>query len=295
MKISAADQIRYYLKLSKLKIMIPVSLTGFTGYFVFEPHLSLKLLLVTAGIFSLAVAASVLNQLQEASLDGKMNRTRNRPIPAQNIKINAVLFFLLFTFLAGIILIYLGGNLRAVIIGLTTLFWYNVIYTYSKRLSRFAVVVGAVTGALPPVIGWVAAGGRINDLPVILLGFLMFMGQVPHFWLLILKYGEEYEDAGLPSLIEVLAPAQIGRLVFLWVVFTVVSALFLCFFKIIQTGIVIIMLLVFSLFLIWKFTGLLRIREIIPDSKKYLMFLNLYILLVLLLLISDRIIQQNSF
>jgi protoheme IX farnesyltransferase len=174
MKISAADQIRYYLKLSKLKIMIPVSLTGFTGYFVFEPHLSLKLLLVTAGIFSLAVAASVLNQLQEASLDGKMNRTRNRPIPAQNIKINAVLFFLLFTFLAGIILIYLGGNLRAVIIGLTTLFWYNVIYTYSKRLSRFAVVVGAVTGALPPVIGWVAAGGRINDLPVILLGFLMF-------------------------------------------------------------------------------------------------------------------------
>ena len=91
MKISSPDQIKYYLELSKLKIMIPVTLTGFTGYFIFDPHLSLNIILVSTGILFLAIAASILNQVQEATLDSKMNRTRNRPIPAQNIRISAFL------------------------------------------------------------------------------------------------------------------------------------------------------------------------------------------------------------
>ena len=295
MKISSPDQIKYYLELSKLKIMIPVTLTGFTGYFIFDPHLSLNIILVSTGILFLAIAASILNQVQEATLDSKMNRTRNRPIPAQNIRISAVMLFFLFAFLAGIILIYYAGNLNAAIIGLVTLIWYNGIYTYSKRITRFAVVVGAVTGALPPVIGWVAAGGKILDQQIVLLGFLLFMGQIPHFWLLIMKYGEEYKDAGMPSLIAVLEPAQIGRLIFSWVAFAVISALFLWFFKVIQTVIIIIVMLIASLILIWQFIDLLKIQETNVDSKKYLLLLNSYFLLILLLLISDRIIQRIHF
>ena len=65
------------------------------------------------------------------------------------------------------------------------------------------MVPGAVTGALPPLIGWVAAGGGIWDKPIIFLEFLFFTGQIPHFWLLILKYGEEYRKAGIPSLTDI--------------------------------------------------------------------------------------------
>ena len=67
------------------------------------------------------------------------------------------------------------------------------------------MVPGAVTGALPPLIGWVAAGGGVWDKSIIFLEFLFFTGQIPHFWLLILKYGEEYKKAGFPSLTNILS------------------------------------------------------------------------------------------
>ena len=112
MKNNSGNILKYYLELSKLKIMIPVSLTGFTGYFIFDPHITLNLIIVTIGILLMAVSASVLNQLQEAGLDLKMNRTHKRPIPARNItKSGAILFFLANLF-AGTALIYsLQANL----------------------------------------------------------------------------------------------------------------------------------------------------------------------------------------
>ena len=182
----------------------------------------------------MAISASVLNQIQEAGLDIKMNRTHNRPIPAKKIKLARGNIVLPGNLIAGTAFIYSAGDLRAAIIGLITLFWYNGIYTYSKRFSAFAVVPGAVTGALPPLIGWVAAGGGIWDKPIIFLEFLFFIGQIPHFWLLILKYGEEYKNAGIPSLTDILSRAQINRLTFTWVVSSVIAALFLCFFEIIK-------------------------------------------------------------
>ena len=87
MKNNPGKRLKYYLELAKLKIMLPVSLTGFTGYFIFDPRLSGKILLISLGILLMAVAASVLNQLQEAGTDRMMNRTRNRPIPSQKITV----------------------------------------------------------------------------------------------------------------------------------------------------------------------------------------------------------------
>jgi protoheme IX farnesyltransferase len=183
---------KYYLELGKLKIMIPVSLTGFTGYFIFNPHITPKTLIVTSGILLLAISASVLNQIQEAGLDSKMERTRNRPIPARNITLRQALMFFFISLVAGSAIIYIAGNFTAAVIGLITIFWYNGVYTYLKRITAFAVFPGAITGALPPLIGWVAAGGNVWDKSIIFVEFLFFIGQVPHFWILVLKYGEEY-------------------------------------------------------------------------------------------------------
>ena len=270
--------------------MLPVSLTGFTGYFIFNPHFSIKIILISFGILLMAVSASALNQIQEAGLDSKMNRTHDRPIPARRIKLKHAIIFFLCNLFSGIVFIYSGGNLLAALIGLFTVLWYNGIYTYLKRITAFAVVPGALTGALPPLIGWVAAGGGIVDKPIIFLEFLFFTGQIPHFWLMILKYGEEYNKAGIPSLTDIFKRDQINRLTFTWVVTSVIAAIFLCYFEIIRTGAIIVILLVASAFLIWKFSGLIKTGADKITYKKYYILLNLYFFLILLLLISDRII-----
>ena len=233
--------------------MLPVAFTGFTGYFIFKPEINASILLVSLGILLQAIASSVLNQLQEIDLDRKMNRTHNRPLPTGKIGISAAVIFLLITIISGTALIYFFGNLTAALVGLFTIFWYNIIYTYSKRITAFAVVPGSLTGALPPFIGWTAAGGFLFDKPIVLLGFLLFIGQVPHFWLLILKYGEEYGNAGIPSLTRVLSRPQINRLSFTWVVTSAISALFLSYFEVIHSKIIISLLLFSSFYLIWSF------------------------------------------
>jgi protoheme IX farnesyltransferase len=285
------NKLKDYIELAKIKIMIPVALTGFTGYFIFDPHLSLRIFITSCGILLMAISASVLNQIQEVETDSKMNRTRNRPLPGNRVSVQGATIFILINLLAGIIFIYYAGNLKAVIIGLITIIWYNGIYTYAKRITAFAIVPGAITGALPPLIGWVAAGGGLWDKPVLFVEFLIFTGQIPHFWLLILKYGEEYKQAGIPSLIDIFSPKQIKRLTFTWVVSSVFAALFLCYFEIIRSDIVILILLIASIYIIWQFSTLLKIRANSNNYKRYSMFLDLYFLLILLLLISDMIIR----
>jgi protoheme IX farnesyltransferase len=277
-------------ELGKIKIMVPVSLTGFTGYFIFDSHITVRLLIVTTGIFLLAVSASVLNQIQEAGLDAKMERTKNRPIPTGKVSLHQAWILFHLCLFAGIFIIYYFGNHTAAAIGFLTILWYNGVYTYLKKLTAFAVFPGALIGALPPLIGWVAAGGSPWDKSIIFLEFLFFVGQIPHFWLLLMKYGGEYEKAGLPTLTSILSRSQINRLTFTWVVTTVIAAIFLYHFGIIQKGFIMAVLLLASSVMIWQFSGLLKKSPVNTNSGKYSLLLNSYFLLVMLLLISDRLI-----
>jgi len=270
--------------------MLPVAFTGFTGYFIYRPVIDFPALMVVFGILLQAVASSVLNQLQEIDLDRKMNRTHNRPLPTGKISIHAAVIFFLLNLIAGTALIYFYGNLTATLVGLFTIFWYNIVYTYSKRITAFAVVPGSLTGALPPFIGWTAAGGALLDRPIVFVGFLLFIGQVPHFWLLILKYGEEYGKAGIPSLTNVLTRPQINRLSFTWVVTSAISALFLSYFEVIQSKIIIILLIASSFYLIWSFRRMITGPEDKIPFRKNFILLNSYFLLILIFLLVDRIL-----
>lgn len=290
MNNSHLNRLRDYLELTKIKIMLPVCLTGFTGYFAYDPHLSFRLVFTTFGVLLMAIAASILNQIQEVELDVKMNRTHLRPLPAGRIRLDQAIIFFFINLLTGTFIVYEAGNLNAVLIGLITILWYNGVYTYCKRITAFAVVPGAITGALPPFIGWVAAGGGLLDKPVIFIGFLIFIGQVPHFWLLILKYGEEYKKAGIPNLADIFSKLQINRLTFSWVVSSVFAALFLCYFEVIQNKLIIGILIAASVIIIWQFFALIKIKRETKNSRKYSVLLDSYFLLVLLMIIADRII-----
>jgi heme o synthase len=290
MKSNQGEKLRYYLRLSKLRIMIPVSLTGFTGYFIYKPQISVNIILVTTGILLLAISASVLNQIQEVDIDTRMNRTHNRPLPSGEISIRHAMMFFFCNLVAGSVILYSTGSLKALIIGLLTIIWYNGIYTYTKRITAFAVVPGAFTGVLPPLIGWVAAGGGIFDRPIIFLEFLLFTGQVPHFWLLVLQYGDEYSGAGIPNLTDILTRLQIIRLTFTWVVTSVIAALFLCSFEIISNLSISVILLIASVLILWKFSALIRLHEKKNNYRQYFILLDAYFLFLLILLISDKII-----
>jgi protoheme IX farnesyltransferase len=284
--------VKYYFHLSKLKIMIPVSLTGFTGYFILQPYISAHILFVSLGILLFGIAASVLNQVQEADIDSRMKRTHDRPIPSGSIsKRNAILFFLS-TLLSGSLLILVFGNIKALSVSFFTVFWYNFVYTYSKRVTPFAVFPGAITGALPPLIGWLAAGGGFFDRTIVMVEFLFFVGQMPHFWIIVLKYGEEYEKAGLPCLTRIMKPKQISRLIFIWIALSGIAAVFLYLFGIIHTEFIAVLVLVSTILLIVMSAGLLRSGKWKTKLNMYNLQLNVYFLLIIVFIVSDRLISE---
>ena len=103
------------------------------------------------------------------------------------------------------------------ILGLLNVLFYNLVYTRLKRSSYLAILPGAIVGALPPIMGWTAAGGNLSDRTIIFMAFLIFLWQIPHFWLLLLKYGKEYEAAGYPSIMRFADEMQVKRMIFVWI------------------------------------------------------------------------------
>ncbi|MGC9341309.1 MAG: protoheme IX farnesyltransferase [Bacteroidales bacterium] len=278
-------------RLGKISVILPVSFTAFTGYFLFNPEINLSIFLVSIGVFLQGTAASGLNQVQESLLDSKMERTKSRPIPTGSVNRNQALLFVLISFLAGSFLVYLSGNLMAVLLGVFTLIWYNGIYTPLKKITAFAVIPGSLTGAIPPVIGWTAAGGSFTDPEAILLAFLFFMGQVPHFWLLILKFGDQYRSAGLPNLTDVFSTRQINNLSFIWISASLSGALLLGLFGILQHPVSKIILILITLSGIFMFSGLINNTENMK-RKKYFILLNSFYLFLMIILVIDKIIME---
>ena len=143
-----------------------------------------------------AAAASVFNQLMEIDIDARMARTADRPLPAKKIK-PAVAFIIGWIFAAcGIVHLGVKVDPRASAFAATTLFIYMFIYTPMKRRSGFNTIIGAISGALPPLIGWTAAGGEILKVEPWFLFGLLFLWQLPHFVAINWMYRKEYEDAG---------------------------------------------------------------------------------------------------
>mgnify|MGYP001818292447 FL=1 len=215
-----------WLELLKLRITIASTVTTVVGYAMARGTLDSPLVLVAGGIFLQACGAAALNQVQDATVDGKMARTATRPIPSGRIPRWAALVYSLA--LLGLGSIVLGQvSWTAALLGLAAAAVYNGVYTPMKRVSPFAALPGSLIGALPPVVGWVAAGGYLGDPTIHLVAFFFFLWQIPHFWLLLLYYEQDYQDGGMPSLFDRFDRRQIARLTFLWIAAVCVAALLL--------------------------------------------------------------------
>lgn len=151
-----------------------------------------------SGVTLLAMGGSALNQVLERDIDALMTRTRQRPLPLGQLSITAAILAGSCAILAGLALLAMTGGFLPPLLGMTALAWYLAVYTPLKRITTLALPLGALCGAFPPLIGWCLAGGNPTDFRVITLAGLLFIWQIPHFWLLQERHGADYRRAGIP-------------------------------------------------------------------------------------------------
>jgi protoheme IX farnesyltransferase len=213
---STRAQFNDWLTLTKFHISAVTTSTAAMGYVAASGTIQVGLLTTFFGTLALALSASILNEIQERDIDARMQRTKNRPIPSGRISVTKALVSALLLSTIGCATLFVAHGALTASFGILALFWYNVLYTPLKRISAFAVVPGSIIGALPPAIGWSAAGGDVDSPALLALCFVFFVWQVPHFWLLSLRHANDYERAGLPTLSKYFAESQIQRLIFTW-------------------------------------------------------------------------------
>ncbi|NJB67831.1 protoheme IX farnesyltransferase [Desulfobaculum xiamenense] len=186
-----------------------------------------RLVGAVGGAFFLCAGCSALNQVQEWRIDARMSRTASRPVASGRMTPAAGAGAAALTMGLGAGLYWMAGGalVLAVCAGVVAL--YNGLYTPLKRHTSFAVLVGGVAGALPPYTGWLCAGGEPLDTGILGVGLMIYLWQVPHFWMLAELHREDFAAAGLP-----VTPLRMPRrifnpLMYLWVVgyFTAALAL----------------------------------------------------------------------
>jgi len=190
-----------YLELAKARLGALVVLTAVVGYVLAargSSRLDL-LVLATIGTALAAFGANIFNQVLEVDRDRLMARTRQRPLPSGRISRRGAFLFGLASCVVGVATLAIGANLLTAGIAVAIILLYTLVYTPMKVRSPANTLVGAVCGALPPVMGWTAATGRLEAGAAILFGVL-FVWQIPHFLSLAWMYRDEYAGAGFRML-----------------------------------------------------------------------------------------------
>ena len=188
-------------ELTKSRLTLLVLFTTLAGFYLAQPSSipSVLLLCTLVGTGSVAAGAAVLNQVLEVRQDSFMHRTRNRPLPSGRLKEQDALCLGIYLSGFGLAGLFLFVNPACCAIAALTLFSYLFIYTPLKRMSSINTLIGAIPGALPPVIGWTAAG-RPLDVGALSLFLILFFWQMPHFLAIAWMYREDYARGGFQML-----------------------------------------------------------------------------------------------
>ncbi len=205
---SPPNRIRVYAAFFKLRLASLVVFSACLGY-LFADYNSdrfwQEILCLSFGGFLITGASNGINQILERELDALMNRTRKRPLPTGGMHLIEAWSVSVLAGIIGIGLLYFGVNLISAVLGFVALISYAFIYTPLKQITSFAVFVGAFPGAVPPMLGWVAATGHFGPEAGILFA-VQFMWQFPHFWAIAWVLDDDYSLGGFRLL-----PSSSGR------------------------------------------------------------------------------------
>jgi protoheme IX farnesyltransferase len=204
--VAGKNWVAVYADLFKARLTLLVLLTTLVGFYLgFRGPGDYALMFHTLmGTALVAAGASALNQLRERQFDAKMRRTQDRPLPSGRLQPQTVLQIGCWTAALGLLYLALAVNLPACLVAAASLLIYVFVYTPLKRVTWLNTLVGAVPGALPPLIGWSAARGEIGAEGLALFAIQAFW-QIPHFMAIAWMYRDEYAKAGF-KLLPVLEP-----------------------------------------------------------------------------------------
>jgi heme o synthase len=277
-----ADLIKYRLSLA-------VTFSAITGYFISGAILNNHFTGLVAGIILLTAGAAALNEFTEKDSDAAMKRTMNRPIPRQNITPRQALFIAVILILSGLIILLFTGILPA-LLGVIAILLYNLIYTKLKKISLASVIPGALVGAIPPLIGYTSAGGLLPQKEILMFSAFMFLWQLPHFWLILVRYNDDYLKAGFKTFSEGFSRSHIRMLVLAWVILTTLLLVIFSVKGLVFTGILNSLLIILNLFFILLFCSLLFGKDESRSAKAAFILINSFSLMVMILFIVNSVI-----
>lgn len=289
---TAQHPFRIFLKLTRINMSTAIAFSALAGYIIHNHSLDVSAIWVFMGVLLLAGSATVLNQYQERHLDALMERTKDRPLPSKQLTPKDAMAAAIILGVTGTAVLYLFTNGTTALLGLFNIAWYNGLYTPLKRKTSYAVMIGALTGAIPPVMGWTAAGGYLFSPEILFIAMFMFIWQIPHFCLLLLKFKKDYEIAGFPSITSSINEKHVVLIVFIWIIGTSISTLFFPLLEVITGTYLTACLLLLNLILIISFYKNAFGKDIAFNIRKAFGSLYLYQVLILIMLIIQALIPD---
>ena len=194
------ENIKLFFEITKFRLSLLVALSSVFGFFISSSKVDInEVFILLVGGYLISSSSVINNQILEKDLDKMMNRTNKRPIPTGRISVYKSVIMSIFSMIIGLFLISFYLNIYAALLSFISLILYSFFYTPMKKFGPIAVFIGAIPGALPPLIGWVASTGQIT-LEAIIIFSIQFIWQFPHFWAIAWMYDDDYKKVGFKLL-----------------------------------------------------------------------------------------------
>ena len=189
-----------YWEMLKFRLSMLVAFSCAFGFVLASPNTNwFTLTMLFIGGFLLSGSSIIINQIIEKDLDKLMTRTQNRPLPTGRVSVQEAMILAAVCFVFSISILWIFTNPLTTALSILSMILYSFAYTPLKRVGSIAVFVGAIPGALPPLLGWVAATSQISHEALIIFG-IQFIWQFPHFWAIAWVADEDYKKAGFKLL-----------------------------------------------------------------------------------------------
>lgn len=202
--MSTSSKIKSYILFTKFRLSILVIVSALSGYLFAGGDNNYDLFLLMLGGLLVTAASNGSNQIWERDLDKLMKRTEKRPLPIGDMTLKEAYSVVIISLIVGIYMLY-KINYQSALLGISAYISYVFLYTPLKRITPWAVLVGAFPGAIPPMLGAVAASGKFGIVAGVLF-FVQFIWQFPHFWAIAWVVFDDYKAGGFALL-----PSKLGK------------------------------------------------------------------------------------
>jgi protoheme IX farnesyltransferase len=279
-------------QLTKFGLSLSVVFSSIAGYLLAVDVVDFKiLLLLSIGGYCMVGASNAFNQIIERVPDAVMKRTMDRPVPTGRISVNLAMFIAVILTIAGLVILY-SINEKTALFGAISIFLYTSAYTPLKPVTPLSVFVGAIPGAIPFMLGWVAATGQFGIEPGMLF-MIQFFWQFPHFWAIGWLQFDEYKKAGFNLMPTGEKNKKASKLIIIYTIFMLIVSIFPVFRL---TGSLYLLpvsaVIIFALGLVMLYYGVKLHKEQSNIMARKLMLSSvLYITLIQIIFVIDKFLH----